>query len=753
LKGTRTVLRGGGGGNATSLPDRHDIENKRSNHGDKMKKIFIVLFIMFTLVSCSITQSSQSVIQEVKHTTEIIETEMLSPTFTSTPIPPTATTTQTPSLTPTPTPKPITGYLPDGALRNLGRGQIYDIEVSPDGTQILIGSVGGFYVWDGNDYHEIIFIPIKTINYSVSSIDFSPDGSYLVVSTRTDLRNSDDHMIYLYDTEDFKLIDQVAIPTKHRSRPKAIFSPKEPIIAILSEGKINTWNYENGEWNFIYRAPGDTYIFDIAFVPNGQLIVSNSNRALILELDDVQITKRYQTQFQPDDSIRYIAVSHDGNLAAAYSLNRLIVWEIESGEVLTEVEELDIPQLKYSDLYFSSDDKFVYLGYRAGVFSWNIENGNQSRVLNGQTSGRSPFYMQSTLLPNERLIASSTDEQITIWDLESGQIIYTSSAFSPAATTGTFSPDGSDFAISVVPGYDGNSVRVYDADNGRLENILFPPSESIAWNIHYSSKGNYLYANHIYSLQNNQVVCSDFGILPSVIFSPDEKEFAFEFQDGFIVFDLSNCSHIRTISRVSDSSEFSVTADWKYVLEGTENGVINVYQMDSGELVTKMPVFSSPVDDILVSDDGRYIAADDKTKTLVLNLETGDVVATMYSSLVFSGKYITENRVVTHDSIWDIEMDENILSLKTVDLPAYRNIRISPDGQLLAAGGGSCAYVSNKPNCEIKINVIEIDSGELLYSYKGHSNPTFLSLTFSPNSQQLASMSRDGSVILWDTSH
>jgi WD40 repeat protein len=64
------------------------------------------------------------------------------------------------------------------------------------------------------------------------------------------------------------------------------------------------------------------------------------------------------------------------------------------------------------------------------------------------------------------------------------------------------------------------------------------------------------------------------------------------------------------------------------------------------------------------------------------------------------------------------------------------NVSFSPDGQLIASGGGEgMVKLWNR-------------RGTLIQTLKGHTD-SVLSVSFSPNSQRLASTSRDGTVKLW----
>ena len=68
-------------------------------------------------------------------------------------------------------------HLPEGAKVRLGKGGIYDIAYSPDGTRLAVAGSIGIWLYDTAAYQEIALLTGHTSG--VNSVSFSPDGRTL----------------------------------------------------------------------------------------------------------------------------------------------------------------------------------------------------------------------------------------------------------------------------------------------------------------------------------------------------------------------------------------------------------------------------------------------------------------------------------------------------------------------------------------------------------------------------------------------
>ncbi len=709
-------------------------------------KYYLLLAISFIAVSCTLSQMESA---EVSTTTFESERTVIA-TETKTRISPTATTTDdqsgkslvghlptatigsspTQKVNPTTTPEPqkIIGYLPDGVLFSLGRGMIFDIAVSLEEEMIAIGSVGGTYILGGNSYNELGFIPAETENHLIYTLDFSPDGTYLV--TGSTFRNLGNNYVSLYQTTDFQLVDQLVIPRRVDWEDAFVkFSPVEPLVAVLSgKGNVNTWNIESGEWQFV-----DAGNSAITFTPNGLLIIANYSRILSIDTNSGQIIKQYQTPF--DRLVKGVVVSHNGRLMAGYQSNahqefRIAVWEIESGEILVQDEELDLQIFEAPDILFSEDDQTVYLAHKGGIASWDIPSGSRDDTLVGNTTGRDRYFLETALIDGERMVGSSVAQELVVWQLPNGNILHSSVNFSPEPGITFFSPDGTVFTVNA------DLKRIFDAKTG----------EQIDENKRYSP----------FEFSPSEISCLGPNYLR---LSPNGDQY-WDTNNGYLIIkNIINCSTAHSFQQADDHFEFAISWNWEYVFEGTESGTVNVYDLNSEELIREFSGFSAPVRRMVLSSDGKYFAASINPyhgdRTLIFDMETGDRIASIPSNLRYNNSII-DHHVYTFDRIWDIDTGETVTFLSAltssgkIGNQSIEDEEISPDGKLLAIVGKEVTQ-----NGELIIHILDIETGSMLHRYIGHSIYQFLNvnLYFSSDSQRLFSVSDDGSVLVWDTSH
>ena len=68
-------------------------------------------------------------------------------------------------------------YLPDDAVARLGKGEINEIQCSPDGARLAVLSTIGIWLYDTTTYRAVALLSVDTGR--VYSVVFSPDGSML----------------------------------------------------------------------------------------------------------------------------------------------------------------------------------------------------------------------------------------------------------------------------------------------------------------------------------------------------------------------------------------------------------------------------------------------------------------------------------------------------------------------------------------------------------------------------------------------
>lgn len=156
--------------------------------------------------------------------------------------------------------------IPDGAKVRFGKGEISELQYSPDGTRLAVASSIGIWLYDTATYQETALLNGHT--YFVKCVAFSPDG-------RTIASGSWDYTIRLRDTDTGKPL----LTLNHGDWIVSVaFSPDGRTIASAGSGSIRLWNARTGKLLHILRDGMDggwrSLVDSVAFSPDGGTIAS-----------------------------------------------------------------------------------------------------------------------------------------------------------------------------------------------------------------------------------------------------------------------------------------------------------------------------------------------------------------------------------------------------------------------------------------------------------------------------------------------
>lgn len=397
----------------------------------------------------------------------------------------------------------VVDYSPDGSLIGLAQGStasLFDVEsrrrlrdirpgatdvralaFTPDSSGLVLGNRSGDLVLadvaSGDERWSHAFGEV-----SVHSLDISPDGRFVLVST------------WSADEE-------------QEIRGRVHFLEAET-------GEI-LWTLDGG------YPPSDTG--NVRFLPNGRRAVLRWSASSVALLD--LVSRRVLAEFDGSwGSIGNLAVSPDGTfLATSGAYVTITIREIATGEV---VQELDGGDWVYS-LTYSPDGSTLIAGTRsAGTRIFNLEtdeligtiprsslsvefsrdgrriaigSGDGAEIWNWQTQERLQTFNAGVPSPTEavlspdgrRLFLGSEDSTVQVWDTRTMRLVGTLEGHttqperrSPGVWGIDVSPDGSEVATA---GQDG-TVRFWDARTLEPREVL-EAHDSVVFDVRYSADG------------------------------------------------------------------------------------------------------------------------------------------------------------------------------------------------------------------------------------------------------------------------
>lgn len=349
-------------------------------------------------------------------------------------------------------------YSPDGRTLALGaldsstRGTLrfYDVSTGEEIRRIfahldvvtnLVFSPDGAYVastsWDGNllvwDVQRQLLIQ-QFIGFEdrLLSLDYSPDGEYLLVGTGNVGNNefvegSVDTSVWLID---LKNRDEVLTFQGHNDWVWAVDISADGVLAATGSGpfesaaatdtSVRVWTIETGEETQRLEGHSDT-VDAVAFHPDGKRLLSGGwdRRIILWNIETGEIVREYEGH---TDGVYHLAFNKAGTQFASASADGTVrLWNTETGELLREFESLDGAVSPISSVDFSPDEtQLVTASDDKQIRLWDVKTGALLKTLSGHTD----IVNQVIFSPNGQWLASSSwDDTVRLWDASTGILI------------------------------------------------------------------------------------------------------------------------------------------------------------------------------------------------------------------------------------------------------------------------------------------------------------------------------------------
>ena len=624
---------------------------------------------------------------------------------------------------------PTTWSLPDGAIARLGRGCEPNIAFSPDGRFIGIGTLIGIWLYDQETLSPIALW--ETEEGVVVSIAFSDDGKWIAASNTNcnlkilNIENGD----CLTKVKTHGYITELAISQDNRYIAGA----------YASSSKIEVWETETCKpiASLYADADIDGFYRPTLFSPDSKLIVST-----------------YQTE-------------------ETYEEDAIVVWNVENGQ---QVASLTDHTSWVSSLSFSPCGQFLASGGEDGtVYVWDVNTWKPVKEYSnfGHVYRIIPSYTPDGILRAAIITYDDTNPTtITVCNLESGEELYRDHIW-------------------------GSTLRFASANNWGNE-VTFSNGSELAYECRHTFI-NVWTSNHPYK---RQFVHAPISFPTSGVFSDDGKTLAIEhYQERAILWDIATkrsrpaireesagknqflykCSNDRLYAAsIKDDTImlWETDGDDKPLFTGTnreywgtipamdltgkhfayagEEGKIMVWDVQNKtqlyELTHLIEIEDNDgedegdyVNELEFKPDGSLLASETRYGNIILwNMKTGEKIKAISRNNLPFGKYFPGNEEDNTKPKCDWTRFETHLKVPiTEDFDQVTAWEYSTCEKYVAAA--CCEETSN----QLAIYLWEVETGKTITTFWGH--PIFIqALTFSPDDKLLASVGKDGSILLWD---
>ena len=236
------------------------------------------------------------------------------------------------------------------------------------------------------------------------------------------------------------------------------------------------------------------------------------------------------------------------------------------------------------------------------------------------------------------------------------------------------------------------------------------------------------------------------------ILAANDESISFIQQEEFIQHIENTYSDVRVFPQITGFIHSSVLSpDGKYVLTGDSDGIVCIWDVNTGKDVKSYYTGQHPIRSVVWSNKGGIIASGSSDgmiriwKTDLISTNTKEIIEPINNeSGVYSIDICPEGKLLVSGSadntvrIWDISNGKMIDSRRS-HLRDVLSVAFSPDGNLIASG-----------SMDASIEIWDFKTGREIRPLTGHLNNVH-SVSWNPvNNRQLVSASSDGFVRLWD---
>jgi len=283
----------------------------------------------------------------------------------------------------------------------------------------------------------------------VNSLVVTYDGKCIISA-------STDNTIKIWDVETGKLLRSLM---GHSTRVGYVeLTPDSKyIISASRDHSIKIWDIRTGELlRTLLGHAGFVEVFTIT--PDGKYIISGSYDRT-LKIWDIESGVLLQTLKGHSDYINSVVVSNDGKRAASISADQTLkIWDLENGFLLyTLANPNDYSNSFYiKTIALTPDGRFVISASNNQINVWDMETGELNKILEGHTNKVTALAVPD----NKRIISASGDGTLKVWDIDNGIVLNTLSGgewFSAVTVT-----SNGKYAIAV--GFD--NVRIWNLESG-----------------------------------------------------------------------------------------------------------------------------------------------------------------------------------------------------------------------------------------------------------------------------------------------
>jgi len=491
--------------------------------------------------------------------------------------------------------------------------------------------------------------------------------------------------------------------------------------------------------------PHSEEIKAIAFSPEGTRFATASADHTI-KLWDARTGRLLRTFEGHTEAVNAIAFSADGSrLVSGGDDGTIRVWETMTNASLIVIHSQP-PKVGVRSLALSPDGRTIASSSTdKATRLWNADTGELVRTI----SGHSGLVRVVAFAPSGAKVATgSADRTVKIWDVLSGTLLQTLTGHSREVTSVAFATDSTYLVSGSVDGTakiweiaTGNLLRSIDVSPMRIKAVALTPDGKVL--LTAGAQGSM----RLWDVETGLAMRSFGEGLPPVnavaisaqnqLLSVSGKEITY--------WDIRRGVPLPAIRFTSAINDLVLSDDGKRIIAASSDSTIKVWNREKGELLTTLQGHTGRVSSVAISKERGLIVSGSSDKTVrVWQAETGQLIKTLtgHSAIVSQVAINPEgSRAVSGGKdrkliAWDLPTGQ---ILRSIDTGApVSTVALSQDGSQALTGG-----------FDKTAKLWDLASGQLIRAFEGHAARVAI-VAFAPDGKRILTGSDDASMRMWD---